>query len=112
MADDDGVRPADVQRHIERILSEESRLLGSLEQLLRSEAEVCGDGRRSSTSARHSASALSGLGRACRPAACSAAARGLRNAGAIRAQPALRLAFDLARRCRDLNAAARSSPRA
>jgi flagellar biosynthesis/type III secretory pathway chaperone len=36
----DGVRPADVQRHVERILGEEARLLGDLERLLRSEAEV------------------------------------------------------------------------
>jgi flagellar biosynthesis/type III secretory pathway chaperone len=34
------VRPADVARHVERILGEEARLLGELEQLLRSEAEV------------------------------------------------------------------------
>ena len=36
----DDVRPADVQRHVARILGEEARLLGELEQLLRSEAEV------------------------------------------------------------------------
>lgn len=36
----DGVRSVDVQRHVERILGEEARLLGELEQLLRSEAEV------------------------------------------------------------------------
>mgnify|MGYP003407847452 FL=1 len=36
----DGIRPADVQRHVERILGEEARLLGELERLLRSEAEV------------------------------------------------------------------------
>lgn len=36
----DGIRPADVQRHVERILGEEARLLDELERLLRSEAEV------------------------------------------------------------------------
>ncbi len=36
----DGVRPADVQRHVERILGEEARLLGELERLLSAEAEV------------------------------------------------------------------------
>ena len=40
MSDADGVRRTDVHRHVERIIAEEAGLLGSLEQLLRSEAEV------------------------------------------------------------------------
>jgi len=117
MATADGVRAADVQRHIERILGEESRLLGSLEQLLRSEAEILrGDDveaiERIGSSRHECIDALTGLEsertEACRLLACGSGREGFEKlldwcdpTRSLRARWLGNL--DIARRCRELN---------
>jgi flagellar biosynthesis/type III secretory pathway chaperone len=117
MAAADGVRPADVQRHIERILNEEARLLGSLEQLLRSEADILRgddvDAIEHIGSARHQCiDALTGLeaerAEACRLLASGSGREGFEKlldwcdpARSLRARWLANL--DCARRCKDLN---------
>ena len=117
MAAADGVRPADIQRHVARILGEESRLLGSLEQLLRSEAEILrGDDpdaiERIGSSCHQCIDALTGLeaerAEACRLLACGSGREGFEKlldwcdpASSLRARWLANL--DVARRCKDLN---------
>jgi flagellar biosynthesis/type III secretory pathway chaperone len=113
----DGVRPVDVQRHIDRILGEEARLLASLEQLLRSEAEILrsddADAIERIGSSRHQCiDALTGLeaerAEACRLLACGSGRQGFEQlldwcdpARSLRARWLANL--DIARRCKDLN---------
>jgi flagellar biosynthesis/type III secretory pathway chaperone len=117
MAAAGGVRPADVQRHVARILDDEARLLGSLEQLLRNEAEILrGDDVEAIErigSARHQCvDALTGLeaerAEACRLLACGSGREGFEKlldgcdpGGTLRARWHANLAA--ARRCKDLN---------
>jgi flagellar biosynthesis/type III secretory pathway chaperone len=117
MAVAEGVRPADVQRHIERILHEEARLLGDLEQLLRSEAEILrGDDvdaiERIGSSRHQCIDALTGLeaerADTCRLLACGSGREGFDKlldwcdpARSLHARWHANL--DIARRCKDLN---------
>jgi flagellar biosynthesis/type III secretory pathway chaperone len=117
MAAAEGVRPADVQRHVERILREEARLLGNLEQLLRSEAEILrGDDvdaiERIGSSRHQCIDALTGLeaerADTCRLLACGGGREGFEKlldwcdpARGLHARWHANL--DIARRCRDLN---------
>jgi len=112
-----GVRSADVQHHIARILDEEARLLGSLEQLLHHEAEILRSDDVEAIehigSARHQCvDALTGLeaerAEACRLLACGSGREGFEQllawcdpAGGLRVRWQGNL--QAARRCRDLN---------
>jgi flagellar biosynthesis protein FlgN len=117
MAANDGVRAPDVRRHVDRILGEEAGLLGSLERLLRAEAEVLRGNdveaiERIGSSRHQCIDALTGLeserAEACRLFACGSGREGFERlldwCDPTRTLHARWIEnLDVARRCKDLN---------